>query len=449
MGKTTLINKFRENKKSIYFVAAETTAKENLELLSAQILSVLVPEAPRNPFGSFAAAFDYCFKMAEKQKLVFVIDEYPYLAESDRAVSSILQAAIDRHKDNSRLFLILCGSSMSFMENQVLGYKSPLYGRRTCQFKVKPFSYYECAEMLPGFSTEDKITLYGICGGIPGYVSRINNGHSVRKNAEALFFNPSGRLFEEPSSLLKQELRSPQTYNAIIAAIASGASRLNEIASKAGIETSQCSNMLATLITLEIVKKEHPISLSFVRSEGKTKAGVLPGNPARKSIYRLADFMFRFWYRFVLPDLSRISIGFGKDVCAEVFGKTGGKIETYMGPVFEDCSVQFLWREMVKKRYSFRDVGRWWGSNPKEKREEEIDILAVDGLGNAIFGECKWRTSCTGSDTLDELIRKSELFPYFADKRYMLFSKSDFSSELKKVVAQRKDVVLVGLGDMF
>ena len=255
VGKTTLINEFTENKRTIYFTAAETTAKENLELLSIQILSVLSPGAPKNPFKSFNDAFDYCFRAALKKRLVLVIDEYPYLAESDRSVSSLLQAAIDRYRGKSRLFLILCGSSMSFMENQVLGYKSPLYGRRSSQFKIEPFKYYECVRMFPAFSDSDKITLYGICGGIPEYVTRINNRSTVRQNAENLFFNPSGRLFEEPSNLLKQELKTPQTYNGIIAAIASGASKVNEIASKAGIETSQCSNMLATLISLGIVRK--------------------------------------------------------------------------------------------------------------------------------------------------------------------------------------------------
>jgi len=162
VGKTTLINQFREDKKSISFTAAETTAKENLELLSVQILSVLAPEAPINCFNSFNDAFEYCFKAAVKKRLIFVIDEYPYLAESERAVSSLLQALIDKYQKSSRLFLILCGSSMSFMENQVLGYKSPLYGRRSCQFKIEPFNYYECAPLLPGFNDIDKITLYGI-----------------------------------------------------------------------------------------------------------------------------------------------------------------------------------------------------------------------------------------------------------------------------------------------
>jgi uncharacterized protein len=434
VGKTTLINKFRENKKSIHFTAVETTAKENLELLSVQILDELAPQSPKNPFMSFLDAFEYCFKAAARKRLVLVIDEYPYLAESDRAVSSILQTLIDKYRESSRLFLILCGSSMSFMENQVLGYKSPLYGRRTCQFKIQPLNYYESARMLPAFNNIEKISLYGIVGGVPEYLSRINNKISLAQNIESLFFNPSGRLFEEPSNLLKQELQSPQTYNGIIAAIASGACKVNEIASRAGIETSQCSNMLGTLTVLGIVKKEYPA--------GSVK-------PSRKTIYRLSDNMFRFWYRFVLPELSRISMGYGKQACAEIFGRSesGGVFETYMGPVFEDCSVQYLWRS-AKNNSRYKYIGRWWGPNPKEKHEEEINILAADGRGNTLFGECKWRNNRMGNDVLEELVRKSGLFPAALKKKYILFSKSGFTAELVKTAKQRGDTELVNLAQL-
>ena len=245
---------------------------------------------------------------ARTERIIFVIDEFPYLATSDKAASSILQAAIDKHQENSKLFLILCGSSMSFMENQVLGHKSPLYGRRTAQYKLKPFDYMESGEMLSGFSNKEKIILYGVTGGIPEYLARIDNALSLQKNIQALFFDPSGRLFEEPANLLKQELKIPETYNAIIAAIAGGSSKLNEIATKAGIETSQCSKMLSTLIGLGIVRKEYPIT------ETKSK----------KSLYILNDWMFVFWYRFVLPDISRFrskrSAGGGG-----VTRKSGGK----------------------------------------------------------------------------------------------------------------------------
>ncbi|MDR1106243.1 MAG: ATP-binding protein, partial [Treponema sp.] len=425
---TVLINKFREGKKSIYFVATEASAKENLELFSARILSVLAPEGPKNPFASFTEAFDYCFRAGSRERIILVIDEYPYLAESDRAVSSILQAAIDAHRDKSRLFLILCGSSMSFMENQVLGYKSPLYGRRTCQFKVMPFTYCECAEMLRGFTEKEKITLYGACGGIPEYVSHINNSLPVARNLEELFFNPSGRLFEEPSNLLKQELKAPRTYNSIITAIARGGSRLNDIAAKAGIETSQCSNMLSALAGLGIVKKEYPVT----------------GAGSRKTIYLLADFMFRFWYRFVLPDLSRISMGLGRTVCREL---TGDKIEAYTGYVFEECARQFMLRELGRGTFSFTDIGRWWGANPALRREEEIDILAINGQ-SAVFGECKWRNQKTGVDVFNDLVRKSELFHQFKTREYILFSKSGFSPALVKAAAQRK-LIPVSPKDMF
>jgi len=437
VGKTTLINKFIEKKEKIVFTAVESTAKENLDLLSGQIFSFLAPEAPENYFTSFINAFEYCFKAAVKKRFILVIDEYPYLAESDKAVSSILQALIDKYQNNSRLFLILCGSSMSFMENQVLGYKSPLYGRRSCQFKIEPFRYYECSKLLTGFNEIEKITLFGICGGIPEYVSRINNNLSVQQNAENLFFNPSGRLFEEPSSLLKQELKAPQTYNAIISAIASGATKMNEIASTVGIETSQCSNMLATLILLGVVKKESPVG-----EEMKAK-------PSRKTIYLLSDFMFRFWYSFVRPNLSRISMGLGKTVCADIFEKSSGKIETYMGLVFEECAIQYLWRNMNKEPRSYKTIGRWWGPNPKEKKEEEIDILAIDDKGNALFGECKWRNVRTGHDIHEELIRKSKLVSGFSNKRYVLFSKSSFSAQLIKLIEQRGDTSLITASQMY
>jgi len=446
VGKTTLINKFVENKYSVHFTAAETSAKENLELLSIQILSVLAPQAPLNIFSSFYNAFEYCFKAALKKRLILVIDEYPYLAESDRAVSSLLQALIDKYKSSSRLFLILCGSSMSFMENQVLGYKSPLYGRRSCQFKIEPFKYYECAGLLPGFNNIEKITLYGICGGIPEYISRINNNLSLQQNTEMLFFNPSGRLFEEPSNLLKQELKSPQTYNAIISAIASGATKMNEIASSAGIETSQCSNMLTTLVSLGIVKKEFPVIVSNNKKQTDKPA-------VRKTIYLLADFMFRFWYSFVRPNLSKIEMGFGKNVSAEVFEKSSGKIETYMGHVFEECAIQFLWREMSKGKNNFKNIGRWWGPNPKEKKEEEIDIIAIEGKGKsseetALFGECKWRNVRTGNEILEDLIRKSKLIPLYSKKRFVIFSKSNFTAQLIKIAEERRDTILIRPDDM-
>ncbi|MCL2019547.1 MAG: ATP-binding protein [Oscillospiraceae bacterium] len=431
VGKTTLIKEFCHGKKAIYFVAVQSSAKENLEILSSQILSVLAPEAPQNPFGSFREAIEYVFSRAKKERIIFAIDEYPYLCGSVQAVSSVLQAIIDREQADSKLFLILCGSSMSFMEKQVLGYKSPLYGRRTAQYKIQPFDYLESAEMLNGFSNEEKIILYGATSGVPEYLSRIDNSLSLRTNIQNLFFDTAGRLFEEPSNLLKQELRSPETYTAIIAAIAEGRSKLNEIATKVGIETSQCSAMLNTLTGLGLVRKEYPVT------EVNSK----------KSIYILDDWMFVFWYRFVQPDLSRISMGYGGDVCDEVFEKS---LSDHTGRAFEACCVQYMWRALGKKilPVSFKKIGRWWGNNPKERREEEIDFIAFSD-DNAIFGECKWKNTKVDENTLDGLVCKSELFGQFKNPQYILFSKSGFTDGLIRRAKKENNVILRGMDALF
>jgi len=431
VGKTTLINTFCKGKKTVYFVAVQSTAKENLEILSAQILSALAPEAPKNPFSSFREAVEYVFERAKRERIIFAIDEYPYLANSDRAVSSILQAAIDKHQDSSKLFLILCGSSMSFMEKQVLSSKSPLYGRRTAQFKLLPFDYLEGSEMLHGYTNEEKIMFYSITGGIPEYLSRVDSKLSLLENVKDLFFNPSGRLFEEPTNLLKQELKIPETYNAIITAIADGSSKLNEIATKVGIETSQCSKMLATLVSLGLVRKEYPVTETN----------------SKKSIYLLDDGMFVFWYRFVLPELSRITAGLGETVCEEVFEE---QFASHVGHVFEECVKHYMWRSLKAKKspIAFKKIGRWWGTNPKERREEEIDFIAIAGE-KAIFGECKWRNTLTGEEMLDDLMRKSALLPQFKGNHYMLFSKSGFTSALREKAANQSNVSLICLEDMF
>jgi AAA+ ATPase superfamily predicted ATPase len=231
--------------------------------------------------------------------------------------------------------------------------------------------------------------------------------------------------------LLKQELKMPETYTAIITAIAEGGSKLNEIATKAGIETSQCSTMLATLVSLGLIRKEIPVTET----------------QSKKTIYLLDDGMFIFWYRFVLPDLSRINAGLGEIVCQEVFDE---QLSDHVGHAYEECAKQYMWRQLKAGTapLPFKKIGRWWGNNPKKRCEEEIDFIALAKEG-AAFGECKWRNSLVGEDVLDDLERKAALFPQFKNKSYIIFSKSGFTDRLKEKAAGLSNIVLAGLDEMF
>lgn len=258
VGKTALINKFSEDKETIFFTGVETNAKQNLENFSRSIMEYNTGMAVDSSFSSFQSALEYVFELAKAKRIVLVIDEYPYVARASKSLASTLQLLIDKYKDNSKLFLILCGSSMSYMEDHVLAYKAPLYGRRTAQLKIKPFDFFESCRYFTGFKSFDKALAYGIVGGTPQYLTRIDDSLSIEDNVKNTYLNPASSIFEEPNNLLKQEVREPAIYNAVIAAIASGCSKMNEISNKVGEDTSVCSIYIKNLITLGIVKKNRP-----------------------------------------------------------------------------------------------------------------------------------------------------------------------------------------------
>ena len=143
VGKTALINEFVGDKDTIFFTGLETNAKQNLENFSKAVFDYTGAFGTSPVFQGFQEALEYVFALSKEKRIVLVIDEYPYVARSYKGFASVLQVLIDKYKDTSKLFLILCGSSMSFMEEKVLGYKSPLYGRRTAQFKINAFDFFE------------------------------------------------------------------------------------------------------------------------------------------------------------------------------------------------------------------------------------------------------------------------------------------------------------------
>ena len=426
VGKTTLINEFCKGKKTIFFVGLESVEKENLQVFSRMVWETAQPGADMPSFQSFAALFEYVARMAEQERIILVIDEYPYLAASCPAVSSVLQACIDHKMKESKLFLILCGSSMSFMEHQVLGYKSPLYGRRTAQFKIAPFDFWEARQMLPGFSAEEQALLYGVCGGVPEYLSHVNYRQSADENLKDLFFDSSGRLFEEPSNLLKQELRDPSSYNAVLTAISNGHSKLNEIAVTVGGSSSSCSNLLTSLIELGLIKKEYPIT----EKEGK------------KTIYSFEDQMFRFHFRFVKQNSSVITAGFGEQLYEK---QIRNQLSDFMGPVFEIICRDWFFHQLGKDTlpFFFTGIGRWWGGNPATRKQEEVDLAAVSGSGSQILlAECKWRKEITGLPVLEQLRERSLMFPH-QDKYLYLFSKSGFSQECREAAEENGNIHLI------
>lgn len=424
VGKTAIINEFVKDKEAICFTGVETNAKQNLENFSKCIFQFSTGIESDTTFSSFQAAFEYVFKMSENRRIVLCIDEYPYVARASKSLASTLQMLIDKYKDNSKLLLILCGSSMSYMEDHVLAYKAPLYGRRTAQFKVSPFEFREACEYFTKLSGEDKALAYGIVGGTPQYLLQINDNLSIEENIKDIYLNPVSSIYEEPGNLLKQEVREPAIYNAVITAIATGASKLSEISSKIGEDTSVCATYIKNLVSLGIVKKEMPYGESS----------------ARKTIYSIEDNMFRFWYRFVPENASIISRG----AVELAYNRIAPYLSDYMGAVFEEICKQYLWEQLLDNRVkvSFTNLGRWWGTNPKTRQQVEIDIMGEQDKENAVFGECKWTNEKVNLGVLEKLIERSEMFNY-KNKYFYLFSKTGFTKGCTDKAEELGNVILV------
>lgn len=425
VGKTRLITEFMGDKDAIYFSALEVSAKMNLSNLSRAIMTYETGRSIGSfSYGSFEECFDALYQISKEKRLIFVIDEYPYLASSFPGISSLLQQYIDLKFKETKLFIILCGSSMSFMENQVLGYESPLYGRRTMQFKINPLDFWESRQFHQNFTEEEKAIIYGITGGIPQYLEYIDDSKSLSENIIDNFFDNTAYLYDEPGNLLKQELREPALYNSIITAIADGASRINEISTKAGMDNPVCSKYIKSLIELGIVRKEKPAM----------------ENDAKRSIYRLDDGMFRFWYRFVAPSVDRICQNQG----AVAYRNIEPQISDFMGQVFEEMCKQFLWKLNLDGTIDFAKAERWWGTNPQLKRQEEIDIIAYDD-SKMIFCECKWRNEKLSRRVAEELLAKSEMF-WGKEKSFILFSKSGFTDDCL-ALQKDKNIKMFSLAD--
>ena len=439
VGKTALINEFTKDKPTIYFPALNTNATGNLTALSKAIHAYLHPEDRSTPvYASFDDAFSSITTLAKSsERIIFVIDEFPYLAKSDDSIPSRLQHLLDHDWSDTNLFLILCGSSMSFMEKAVLSEKSPLFGRRTGQLKIQPLSYLDTAQFHPELSWEENAVIYGVTGGIPHYINKLDVTDSIREALLENLFDPSSYLFEEPENLLKQELREPAIYNAILTAIANGASRPNAISDKVGVEPALCSKYLKTLGDLGIVQKIEPVV----------------GNGSRKPFYRMKDTFFRFWYRFVPGNMMAIQSGTMDRIYEQA---VDSYLSDYMGLVFEEICRQFVCLHPEILPFPLSALGEWWGPHPVQKKEIQIDVVGVDSKpGNSpsgrryLIGSCKYKNELIGTDELDLLRDYASAFTNGNDTCfYYIFSKSGFTKGLQEL-AQAGQVTLVGLPELY
>ena len=431
VGKTSLLQEFSKTHNTVFFSAQEKNDTLNLADFSKAAQTHFDGHYYAK-FSEWEAAFRYVGERNGDEKLVLIIDEFPFIASENPSIKSVLQHTIDHSWKEKNIFLVLCGSSVSFMENEVMGYKSPLYGRSTAQMEVEPFDYYESAQFFPEYSNLDKLLAYGILGGIPCYLQTFDDRRAISNNIATQILRTGSFLKDEPQLLLKMELREPAVYNSIFEAIAGGASRLNEISGKIHEESYKCSKYISTLRSIKLINKITPC--------GEKES-------SKKSLYKITDNYYSFWYHFVFPNKSYYEMLGEQDTSEEIMSG----LSNYMGLIFENICYQYMIRLAKARKLPFipHDIGRWWGNNSERRTQDDIDILALDKTGDsAIFCECKFRNELFDMNEYEDLMCASGIFKKPTNRFYYIFSKSGFTTAVQNK-AQEDNVQLVNIDDLF
>ena len=305
VGKTELLQRLCRGQRSVYFLAAQVRDRDNLRAFRSALHEGLGdPLVESLEFTDWAAALGYAAERAGDERLVVVLDEFPYLCEGNKGLPSLIQRFWDSKGKHSKLMLVLCGSQVSFMEREVLAERSPLFGRRTGQRRLEPLAPPEALAFFPEWKLREALLAYGILGGMPAYLRRFDQGRSLTENLSRELLRPEGYLFDEVAFLLRTELKSPATYNSILAAVARGAKRVGDIALSVGVDSPTANKYLHVLRELRLVEREVPLTdPDPLRS--------------RRGTYRIADRFLAFHFRHAQPHLSLIEAGRGARVLEE------------------------------------------------------------------------------------------------------------------------------------
>lgn len=433
VGKTELLSEFARQHKddTVYFSALQRNNPLNLEDFS-KMIQMHFDQRYIAPFPDWEAGFIYYGDKVSERRQILIIDEFPFLAEPDPLIMSILQHLIDHVWKKKNIMFVLCGSNISYMEKEVIGQNAPLFGRTTSQLELRSFDYLDSGAFFPDYSNVDKLIAYGILGGIPRYLNEFEDSISIRKNLERHLLRNGAFLKDEPLVFLRMETRESAIYNSIITAISEGINTPVRIGGRIHEDRAKVSKYLLTLQNLRLVERCVPCGES---------------EKSKNAIYKIKDNFFRFWYRFAFSNRNYYDL-LGPEAASEDIEKN---LSDYMGLAFESICKEYLVRLAKEGELPFVPyyLDKWWGTNPVLKVQDDVDLLGLSKDGKlGIFCECKFKNNKFVMEDYDDTLNAVKAFPDMQKYYLYFFSKSGFTDSVRSRAAE-EGAHLIEIDDLF
>lgn len=427
-GKTTLLRDFCQNKRTLFFSAQETVPEHQLFLFWQETIRFLQLKKQPAQFQDWAQAFSFVAEYSFTHRLVLVLDEFQTLAQQSPEFMQAFIAAVRHNFVAGKIFLIITSSSPAYAQEVLLEEVREPFDAVTARAAIISIPFYSCQSRLAQYLPMDQMLLYGVTGGLPSYLNQLDPDRSATDNIIRMFFRYDSPLLADPLTLLRHELREISTYNQLLTIMASGCSRLADIADAADIGTNKCAKYLNALIALGVIRKEYPAW----------------GELQKKVRYVFADHMLRFWYRFVYPNLSAILFGKGPEIFQETVRPQLGD---YLTPVFETICAEYLENlaSTGQTPFVYRHTGSWWTGGTKREPYFRIPLVAMDRT-HIVLGSCHCAGTPANLDMLQGLQKHTEQFGTL-QQYCCLFSTSGFSRELTAAAERAGNIWLIDLED--
>jgi uncharacterized protein len=433
IGKTELLTHLAASTRSLYYEATDTVAADQLRDLTLEIARASGSEVlARQPLTTWDAALAALAEFVGDRRTLVVLDEFQLLAGQSPELATTLSRWWRTTGRTLPIVLVLAGSELSFFERDVLA--GSLYGCRTGQLKLEPFTARDAAQFHPHYAPDDRVRAYAICGGVPYYLERFSDRRPLSNHLLHEVFQRTGLLHDEAELLLRQSITDPANHIAVLRAIAHGQIRNHEISQRTLLTPAHVTKVLDSLERIGLVERLRPITAS---------------SRAKKTAYAISDQFLRFHYRFVEPARSQLRT---PDLArAYVDAHVLPALDHHASRTWEDICRQHVLESVP----GVTRVGRWWGQVPtgegRQTETREIDVAGVDAQGALrVAGMCKWTNDRVDFDEINLLER---LLPYVESRtirraRY-LFSRKGFTRRLVDHASNDPDLHLVTPADIY